>query len=186
MKTLLKFSLMLVPAIALMLASCEKNAETKPARSSDSTFTFAAIGNEWVMGYDTTMPKAFKNDTLIMVASQGSYTWLMNDSSVMYCSSNEFGLEKEGNIFTICKADAILNDIFPGVAGDCRIAAVDLPVTVPAGTFLCFKVERSIGGEHRETYYVNRQYGLIKVENEEYIRFLVSFDFDDPRGRNRI
>jgi len=177
MKKFLKPSLMLVAATCIMLASCEKKEEKKSTTPDDSTFTFAAIGHKWIMSYDNSMPKVYENDTLVMVSSQDSNTWLMDDGSVMYCSPNEFGMEKEGSIFTVCKADAVVNDLYPGIAGDCKVVAVDLQVTVPAGNFHCFKVERSINGEYRETYYINRQYGLIKVENEEYISFLLSMNF---------
>ena len=101
----------------------------------------------------------------------------MNDSSLMYCSPNEFKLEKEGQFFTVCMANAKVNDEYEGFAGNCKVVDIDIPVTVPAGTFNCFKVDRSVNGEYRETYYVNLQFGLIKNENAEYICYLVSTNF---------
>ena len=177
MKKILKSGLMLVFATSVFVAGCEKNETIKSTNSGDSTFTFAAIGHSWIMSYENSMPKAYDNDTLVIVSSQGTDTWVMDDGSIIYCTPNEFGMEKEGNIFTVCKADARVNDIYSGIAGDCKVVAIDLPVTVSAGTFNCFKVERSINGEYRETYYVNKQYGLVKDENEEYVCFLLSKNF---------
>jgi hypothetical protein len=129
------------------------------------------------MGYDNAMPKVYENDTLFIVSRQDSNTWLMNNGSLIYCSQEEFGLEKEGHLFTVCKANAQVNDQYSGFDGDCKVVAINLPVTVPAGTFNCFKIERSINGEYRETYYINRRYGLIKDENEEFVSYLLSTNF---------
>lgn len=178
MKNPLKLSLMLMVTTYFALVGCEKRDEPKLPITEDSTFTFAAIGHQWIMGYDTAMPKVYDNDTLTIVSCPESNTWQMNDSSLIYCSPNEFKLEKEGQFFTVCKANAKVNDEYEGFAGNCKVVAIDIPVTVPAGTFKCIKVDRSVNGEYRETYYVNLQFGLIKDENAEYICYLFSTNFN--------
>lgn len=178
MKNLVNLSLMLMATTYFALVGCEKNDEPKLPIPEDSIFTFAAIGHQWIMGYDTAMPKVYDTDTLTIVSCPESNTWLMNDSSFMYCSPNEFKLEKEGQFFTVCKANAKVNDEYEGFAGNCKVVAIDIPVSVPAGTFNCFKIERRVNEEYRETYYVNLQYGLVKDENAEYICYLLSTNFN--------
>ena len=177
MKTYLKTIVMLFLAAMLFITGCEKSSETKSKQTDDSTFTFAVVGHQWIMTYDATMPKAYDNDTVSIVSAQGTDTWLLNDGSLMLCSSNVFGIGKENDIFIVCKADALVGDTYSGVAGDCKVVAVNEDVTVPAGTFSCFKVERSISGQLRDTYYINRKYGLIKVVNDEFISILLSKNF---------
>ena len=47
---------MLMVITYFALAGCEKKDEPKLPITEDSTFTFAAIGHQWIMGYDTAMP----------------------------------------------------------------------------------------------------------------------------------
>jgi hypothetical protein len=182
MKNLLKLSMILVVVSMLVFTtSCEKDKTTTDPTPTATGFTFAAVGHQWITANDSSGVN-LGNDTSKITASLGSNKWMMNDGSVMYCSSNEFGFIQDTLTMILCKADAKVNDQYTidlgqGFTMINKIVAVGQSVTVPAGTFSCFKIELSVMGQVFSTFYISKQFGMIKSESDGTISSLISKNF---------
>lgn len=184
MKNFARLSFAVIMFSALAFTSCKKDETTTDPTPTPSgtTFTFAAVGHQWIMSNDSAGVD-LGNDTTKIIAAAGANRWEMSDGSIMYCSSNEFGFTEDTLTMIICKADAKVNDqytinIAPGYTAIAKVVAVDQSVVVPAGTFSCFKVDLSFMGQVMGTYYISRKYGMIKTTDlEGFTSKLVSKNF---------
>ena len=181
MKNIIALSFALLISAGLLFTSCSKDETTPTPTPTASGFTFAAVGHQWIVSNDSSGVN-LGNDTTKIIASLGSNKWMMNDSSTMYCSSNEFGFIMDTLTMILCKADAKVNDQYVvdfglGFTMTNKVVAVGQSVTVPAGTFSCFKIELSFMGQVMSTFYVSKQYGMIKSESDGVVSSLISKNF---------
>jgi hypothetical protein len=180
--------LLLLAAGLTFLVACEKDEPNTPGSNNTNPseiVSFLKAGNKWVYdlaGTDSA-GNSFAADSVLMLSvkkddGDGYFTCEAAafgsepDTIYFYKDADEFGEATDKSIgrIVVFKKDSKVGDSYTSVEGTdttfSKILSLSEPVTVPAGSFTCMKIERSMPqSTDKEVFYIDRKNGYIKIDS---------------------
>jgi hypothetical protein len=174
---------LVITSMALVFTACKKNDDTAEPSITPNTgsFEFIKVGNKTIydcnmkLGTTDTIIKKYLTDSVTKDMGNGAFKYHevnsfegINSDDFRYKTSTEFGLSDSLNQIkkTSMTIDAKVGDKYAHYDSSyVEITALNLLVTVPAGTFSCTKALLSQKGSPlTQNVYINFKNGLIKKE----------------------
>lgn len=196
MKTIAKLFALFIFGMLFILASCEKSNDDLEKNSLNfNKFNFNALNTRWIYDYDTLSSgyaDYYDLDTVVLTNWSGEdisdltssvfgrFSYLIDENNFGYIEWGSSQVYK----YLLVKSNSQPNDVIINYElGDStkpfesRIISINESVTVPAGTFSCFKIEEWHGSTLLRTWFINKQIGLVKkIVHARYVASLVKKD----------